>query len=108
MKSRTGQSERERRLRSRMHFLLRELGVLRGSVLTLKTRCGKPGCRCARGEKHRLLVVEQNRKGKTRMRTIPPGSEEELVGWVRNYREFRRRLEELSEVHWRKLEQRKK
>lgn len=101
-------SERERRARSRLHFLIRDKGLLRASLLTLETRCGKPNCRCAQGERHQSRVVEQGKQGKTRMRTVPPAMEEEIEQWVGNWREVQQLLEDLSEVHWLKLEARKK
>lgn len=45
-----------RQLRARRRRLARGLPdleeLLRGSVLSQQRRCGKPGCRCARGELH--------------------------------------------------------
>src|SRR4051794_41864548 len=45
-----------RQLRARRHRLARALPaveeLLRGAPLTQGRRCGKPGCRCARGELH--------------------------------------------------------
>jgi len=45
-----------RQLRARRRRLARELPdleeLLRGSVLSQQRRCGKAGCRCARGELH--------------------------------------------------------
>jgi hypothetical protein len=108
MKPRTGQSEKERKARSRLHFLLRSKGLLRGSLVTLKTKCGNPNCRCSRGEKHRSRVVEQHRGGKTRMRTVRPEQEEKVEQWIRNFREAQALLDELSEIHWQKLEEEKK
>ena len=108
MRHRGAQAEKERRIRSRMRFLLKSKGMLRGSLLTLETKCGKSGCRCARGEKHRLVVIEQSRRGKTRMRTVPAGLKREVEEWVRNYQEFRELLEALSELNWEKLEERKR
>jgi len=108
MKHRTGQSEKERKARARLHFLLRDKGLLRGSLVTLKTKCGNPNCRCARGEKHLSTVVEQHNQGKTRMRTVRGKELKEVEQWIENYREAKQLLEELSEAHWRKLEAKKK
>ena len=108
MKHRTGQSEKERKARSRLHFLLRDKGLLRASLLTQKTGCGKPNCRCARGEKHLSTVVEQHNKGKTRMRTVRGKEVKEVEQWIENYREAKQLLEELSEAHWQKLEAKKR
>ena len=108
MKHRTRQSEKERKARSRLHFLIRDKGLLRASMITHKTKCGKPNCRCARGEKHRSTVVEQHRRGKTRMRTVSAEQEQKAQQWIENFREVQGLLEELSEIHWQKLYAKKK
>ena len=108
MKHRTGQSEKERKARSRLHFLLRDKGLLRASMISHQTKCGKANCRCAQGEKHRSTVVEQHRRGKTRMRTVSAKQEQELEQWIQNFREVQGLLEELSEIHWQKLEKHKR
>jgi len=103
MKHRGGQSPAERRARSRMRFLLQNRGVLRASLLTLKTRCGKPTCRCAEGKRHKARVVEQSKGGKTRMRTVPPAQEVEIAQWIETFREMEALLEQLSDAHWAKF-----
>ena len=100
-------SQKERNIRSRIHSILRNSDILRASILTLQTRCGKPTCRCAKGQKHRATVIEQSRKGKTRMRTIRPGQRREIEQWIQNWREIKALLEELSEIQWKKLEDKK-
>jgi len=103
MKHRGGWSEAERRIRSRLHALLGEAGFLRGSLLVIKRRCGNPNCRCAQGRRHRSLVIEQHRRGRTRMRTVRAEEREKVEQWVKAFREAKGLLEELSELHWEKL-----
>ncbi len=107
MKHRSGQSDKERKARSKLHLLFRDKGLLRGSLVSLKTRCGNPNCRCARGEKHVSTVVEQHNKGKTRMRTVPSEQLQEVKQWIENYKEAKGLMEVISEAHWRKLEAKK-
>ena len=45
--------------------------VIKGTVYELKRRCGKPGCKCARGELHTRMVVSASEGGKTRLQVIP-------------------------------------
>jgi hypothetical protein len=45
--------------------------VIKGTVYELKRRCGKPGCKCARGELHARMVVSASEGGKTRLQVIP-------------------------------------
>jgi len=108
MRHRGFRSDKERRIRSRIHYLIRDRGIMRASILTLVTRCGKPTCRCAQGERHMAKVVEQSRKGRTRMRTVRFEDEGEVKQWVRNFREVEGLIEELSEIHWGKLDKQKK
>ena len=47
--------------------------VIKGSVYELKTKCGKPGCKCAKGQLHHRMVLSASEKGKTKLRAIPNG-----------------------------------
>lgn len=73
--------------------------VIKGSVYELKRKCGKPGCKCARGELHRRMVVSASEKGKTKLRVIPRGSLVEVESKVRRYQKLRRARTRLVEVH---------
>ena len=43
-------------------------GMLRGSLVTLRRRCGKPGCRCADGEqRHEAPTLSYSDHGRTRV-----------------------------------------
>jgi hypothetical protein len=44
--------------------------MLRGSLIVLRRRCGKPGCRCATGEPHATPALSYSGEGKTRMLTL--------------------------------------
>jgi hypothetical protein len=44
--------------------------LLRGSLITLKRKCGKPTCSCADGELHPTPALSYSVKGKTRMLTL--------------------------------------
>ena len=44
-------------------------GLLRGSLVTLRRRCGKPSCRCAVGEQlHETPALSHSEGGRTRSR----------------------------------------
>jgi hypothetical protein len=73
--------------------------VIKGSVYELKTRCGKPGCKCAQGHLHHRMVVSTSEKGKTRLRVIPQGFLVDVQTKVRRYHELRRARVRLIEVH---------
>lgn len=44
--------------------------LLRGSLITLKRRCGKPNCHCADGDPHETPALSYSVRGKTRMLTL--------------------------------------
>lgn len=46
--------------------------VLRGSLITLKRKCGKPQCRCVQGEPHQTPALSYSQRGVTRMVTLRP------------------------------------
>jgi hypothetical protein len=73
--------------------------VIKGSVYELKTKCGKPGCKCAKGQLHSRMVLSASEKGKTRLRVIPHGFLVELQTKVRCYQELRRARGRLVEAH---------
>jgi len=73
--------------------------VIKGTVYELKRKCGKPGCRCARGELHHRMVVSASERGKTRLQVIAHGFLVEVQGKVRRYQELRRVRARLGEVY---------
>ena len=73
--------------------------VIKGTVYELKRRCGKPGCRCARGELHGRMVVSASEGGKTRLRVIPQGLLLEVQTKVGRYQEHRRARARLGELY---------
>ena len=73
--------------------------VIKGSVYELKTKCGKPGCKCAKGQLHHRMVLSASEKGKTKLRAIPRGFLVEVHSKVRCYQELRRARVRLIEVH---------
>lgn len=87
--------ERRERLWKRMRALE---PFFKGSVVELEVRCGKPNCRCTRGEKHRACYVSLKREGKTQMHYLPRDRQEAAREASRRYREFRELVEELSVV----------
>jgi hypothetical protein len=98
------------RLRQRKFQLLRTLKIpaeaLPGSLALTYRRCGKPTCRCTRGEKHISLYVVVGQGGKPRQLFVPHSLEPQARQWVASYRRIRELLDELSELYWDKLRRR--
>ena len=78
--------------------------VIKGTVYELKRRCGKPGCKCARGELHARMVVSASEGGKTRLQVIPQGLLVEVQGRVRRYQELRQVRARLGEIYRKMLQ----
>ena len=38
--------------------------VIKGTVYELRRRCGKPGCKCAKGQLHARMVVSAAKRGR--------------------------------------------
>jgi hypothetical protein len=73
--------------------------VIKGTVYELRRRCGKPGCKCAKGELHARMVVSASEKGKTQLRVIPRGFLVEVQQKVGRYQELRRIRARLVAIH---------
>ena len=50
-----------------LQHLLRDQPMTPGSFYLQKRRCGKPNCRCARGQLHTAWVITRSQDGATRM-----------------------------------------
>jgi len=79
--------------------------LLKGSVYELQTRCGKPSCHCAsqEGPRHASTVLSWSEKGKTRLRTLPPGQRARCQELTENYRRFRQARATLVKLQRRML-----
>lgn len=104
--ARTKMSPEERRLRSQLVQLLSGVGLLRATLNPRQKVCGKPGCRCARGEKHSALYVVASEDGKPQQLFVPHTLEPQVRQWVSSYQRIRELLEELSRIYWDKLSRR--
>jgi len=78
--------------------------VIKGSVYELKRKCGKPGCKCTKGQLHRSIVLSSSEKGKTKLQVIPHGFLLEVKTKVQRYQKLRRCRRRLGEVHHKMLE----
>ncbi len=100
-------SDRERRRRSRLAQIVHAARFLRGTLSLRNVRCGKPGCRCARGELHACLYLVRRQGGKLRQLFVPRQWEERVRQAVENHQAMERLIEELSDLEWKRLKERK-
>ena len=78
--------------------------LVEGSVVEVRTVCGKAGCRCRSSKRNRhgpYLHLSLFRNGKTRMIHLPKEWEEEVKAGVAAARAFRK-----ARQQWRALEKR--
>lgn len=72
---------------------MRSIGsLLQASVVQRRTKCGKQGCRCNEGELHTAWSVTYKDKGTTRTLTLDEAMREEVLGWARDWKRFRKLL----------------
>ncbi len=96
----------ERQARSALARLVTQRGLLRGNLLERRRICGKPSCKCTRGELHASLYLVFSEGGKLRQLFVPKTWEARVRQWVADYHDARRRLEEISRLYFEKLRQR--
>lgn len=87
------------RRRARLVSRLARAGeIMKGSLAVRWTRCSRPGCQCARGDKHGpYLYVSVFRDGRTRSVYVPQHLEKEVRRWVQNAVELEK---DVAEITW--------
>lgn len=69
--------------------------MLRGSLVTLRRRCGKPGCRCAQGEqRHEAPALSYSESGRTRVVMLTEADLPAVTAALERYRAAKAELEE--------------
>lgn len=76
---------------------------IRGSLVVMNRFCGKPNCRCQKGQKHKATYLSQSSKGKTKMIYIPQAQAKKAAEQIKNYRRVKAVLNILSEINIRLL-----
>lgn len=100
-RSQMSKEERKNRYRLKPYVGYREF--VRGTVSVRQRVCGKPNCKCRRGEKHVCLVLTRSKDGKPEQLYIPKEKEEKVRRWVENYHLVQGLLERISSVYWDRL-----
>ncbi len=103
---RSKMGQREREFRGRLAQLVHSAGLIRGTLAVRERTCGKPNCRCARGEKHVSLYLVSGEGGTYRQVFVPKELEDVVRLWVENHRKARDLLEEISRVHYERIRRR--
>jgi hypothetical protein len=97
--------KRTKTLRQRQKAILRRLpplkAILRGSLVERYKRCGKPGCKCAKGPGHgpKYYLTVSFPKRPPEMEYVPETFQEKVKQYLENYRKAKEILEELSSIN---------
>ena len=101
-------SPAERSFRSRLAQLVHDHWLVRGTLSVRDRKCGKANCHCASGELHPSLYLVQSHDGKPRQLCLPKLWEPRIRQAVDNYQELQRLLEEVSELEWKRIREKKR
>ncbi len=94
--------------RKRLRGRLINLGhIIKGSVVELRMCCGKPNCRCKRGQKHITPYLSTHISGKSRHIYLSPTRKKDAAAWVENYHKAHEIINELSKLNAEILKRRK-
>jgi hypothetical protein len=84
-----------RSLAARLRTMTAQGALTPGSFYLLKRKCGKPSCRCARGQLHAVWVLTRSEAGQHKLYTVPPEQRAQVrqraAAW-RRYQRARARL----------------
>ena len=97
---------KERGIRSRLAQWIGGSGLIRGTLSTREKVCGKPTCKCARGEKHLALYLMASKDGRQRQMFVPKSDETKVRQWLEQYKKAENLLEQISDLHWEKIQNR--
>src|ERR1700692_1471016 len=97
----------ERSFRSRVAQLASGQWFLRGTLSDRSSKCGKPNCHCANGELHQSVYLVQSHAGKPAQLCAPQPWRARRPQAVADYQEMQRLIEEVSELEWKRLLERK-
>jgi uncharacterized protein DUF6788 len=72
--------------------------ALGASLVTIRRRCGRPGCHCAQGALHEGYYLTRAVAGKTRTVYVPRELVDEVRGWIAEHRRLKQVMRELTEL----------
>lgn len=79
--------------------LQRSEPMVQGSFYLLRRRCGKPNCRCTRGQLHCTHVLTRSEAGKDRLYGVPSEQRAQVRAWAAEYRRYQRARAVLVKRH---------
>ena len=114
----TGQTQHSERatayLKRRRNILLKRLpplkNVLRGSLIEQYKRCGKPGCKCSKGQGHgpKYSLSVSLPGVRPRLEYVPKPYQEQVTAYLANFRLLREIIEEICSINLELLHRRER
>jgi hypothetical protein len=91
----------EQRRKGLVELLPPPAETLRGTLRERYLTCGKPGCKCARGQRHGPIWYLSVTRGSgcTAGGVIAAGQVERVRRWIENYHQIKEHLEKISEIN---------
>jgi hypothetical protein len=97
--------ETDRQRARHLDELLDERGpMIGGSYVLQPGRCGKPSCRCARGEYHSVAALYRREQGAATCTYVPLADRQRVEKFSSRYRAFRRARAQVAKLSRRVLE----
>ena len=92
-----------RKLEQQRDALLAELrglgNLMRGTIGMVGVKCGRPGCSCAQGQKHRKVHLSVNLRGRTRSCYLGHEREALVAPLIAEYERAWRLINDLTTVN---------
>ena len=84
-----------------LRHILQVGALVKGSVYQIETRCGNPGCHCAkpRGRLHPATVLSWSEAGRTRMRSLGVDQRAPVRRLSEQYRRLRQARADVVRLH---------
>ena len=73
--------------------------LIHGALIPGSVTCGKPNCRCKRGERHKILRLSSYYHGHTGVDYVPASWEDWMLEGIENDKSAHELLLELAEIH---------
>ena len=72
--------------------------LIASTLSEIRTKCGKPNCHCASGEKHLSYLLTRRENGKTKTTYVPVELVEEVRAWSGEYHRLKKIVNEITEI----------
>jgi len=96
LRQKVGRLDRQRR--ALFDRVLRPKPMVAGSLYEMKRKCGKPGCKCTRGEPHASWYLSRAEQGRTKLRYIGKIVPDRLARRVLRYQRHQKVLAQIRKI----------